>query len=169
MTSALKIGEVDSTASIKSMQVVNNIGTISNTANYNTVVIPAFNQGNQLLNLQVVEKKKDHQYTLTSNWVNTADGTQNYSAVVTATPTGSLVFTKDSMPQMLKVNGGGTNIIEDVPVTSSSVDENGVLTITYGFEGLFIGESLRMDYGETDQKTSMRYGYDFTLPKGQRL
>ena len=165
MTGVLKIGGVDSTASIKSMQVVNNIGTISNTANYNTVVIPAFNQGNQLLNLQVVEKKKDHQYTLTSNWVNTADGTQNYSAVVTATPTGSLVFTKDSMPQMLKVNVDGTNI-KDVSVTNSSVDENGVLTITYDFEKMFIGGSLRMDHGNTYDQTSMRYGYDFTLPDG---
>ena len=163
---ALKIGEADSNASIKSMQVVKDIGTISNTADYNTVVIPAFNQGNQLLNLQVVEKKKDHQYTLTSNWVNTADGTQNYSAVVTATPTGSLVFTKDSMPQMLKVNVDGTNTKEDIPVTSSSVDADGVLTITYGFEELFIGGSLRMDYVETYEKTSMRYGYDFILPDG---
>ena len=162
---ALKIGEADSNASIKSMQVVKDIGTISNTADYNTVVIPAFNQGNQLLNLQVVEKKKDHQYTLTSNWVNTADGTQNYSAVVTATPTGSLVFTKDSMPQMLKVNVDGTNI-KDVSVTNSSVDENGVLTITYDFEKMFIGGSLRMDYVETYEKTSMRYGYDFILPDG---
>lgn len=164
---ALKIGEADSKASIKSMQVVKDIGTITNTANYNTEVIPAFNQGKQLLNLQVVEKKKkkDHQYTLTSQWVN-ADGTQNYSAVVTATPAGSLVFTKDSMPQMLKVNVGGTNIIEDVPVTNSSVDENGVLTITYDFEKMFIGGSLRMDHGNTYDQTSMRYGYDFTLPDG---
>lgn len=43
---ALKIGEADSNASIKSMQVVKDIGTISNTADYNTVVIPAFNMGN---------------------------------------------------------------------------------------------------------------------------
>ena len=161
---ALKIGEADSNASIKSMQVVNNIGTISNTANYNTVVIPAFNQGNQLLNLQVVEKKKDHQYTLTSQWVN-ADGTQNYSAVVTATPKNSLKFTADSMPQTLKVNVDGTNI-KDVSVTNSSVDADGVLTITYGFEELFIGGSLRMDHGNTYDQTSMRYGYDFTLPDG---
>lgn len=71
------------------MKVVNNIGIISNTAQYNTVVIPAFNQGNQLLNLRVVEQMKNHQYTLTSKWLNTtgeevheatnADGTQNYS------------------------------------------------------------------------------------------
>ena len=165
MTGVLKIGGVDSTASIKSMQVVKDIGTISNTADYNTVVIPAFNQGNQLLNLQVVEKKKDHQYTLTSNWVNTADGTQNYSAVVTATPKNSLKFTADSMPQTLKVNVDGTNI-KDVSVTNSSVDENGVLTITYDFEKMFIGGSLRMDYVETYEKTSMRYGYDFILPDG---
>ena len=163
---ALKIGEADSKASIKSMQVVKDIGTITNTANYNTEVIPAFNQGKQLLNLQVVEKKKkkDHQYTLTSQWVN-ADGTQNYSAVVTATPKNSLKFTADSMPQTLKVNVDGTNI-KDVSVTNSSVDENGVLTITYDFEKMFIGGSLRMDHGNTYDQTSMRYGYDFTLPDG---
>lgn len=161
---ALKIGEADSKASIKSMQVVKDIGTITNTANYNTEVIPAFNQGNRLLDLRVVEGMKDHQYTLTSQWVN-ADGTQNYSAVVTATPTGSLVFTEDSMPQMLKVNVDGTNI-KDVSVTNSSVDENGVLTITYDFEKMFIGGSLRMDHGNTYDQTSMRYGYDFTLPDG---
>lgn len=172
---ALKIGEADSNASIKSMQVVKDIGTISNTADYNTVVIPAFNQGNRLLDLRVVEGMKDHQYTLTSKWTKdgvdvteaaNADGTQNYSAVVTATPTGSLVFTEDSMPQMLKVNVDGTKIIEDVPVTNSSVDENGVLTITYNFEKMFIGGSLRMDHGDIYDQTSMRYGYDFTLPDG---
>ena len=161
---ALKIGEADSNASIKSMQVVKDIGTISNTADYNTVVIPAFNQGNRLLDLRVVEGMTDHQYTLTSQWVN-ADGTQNYSAVVTATPKNSLKFTADSMPQTLKVNVDGTNI-KDVSVTNSSVDENGVLTITYDFEKMFIGGSLRMDYVETYEKTSMRYGYDFTLPDG---
>lgn len=171
---ALKIGEADSKASIKSMQVVKDIGTITNTANYNTEVIPAFNQGNRLLDLRVVEGMKDHQYTLTSKWTKdgvdvteaaNTDGTQNYSAVVTATPTGSLVFTEDSMPQMLKVNVGGTNI-KDVSVTNSSVDENGVLTITYDFEKMFIGGSLRMDHGNTYDQTSMRYGYDFTLPDG---
>ncbi len=161
---ALKIGEADSNASIKSMQVVKDIGTISNTADYNTVVIPAFNQGNRLLNLRVVEEMTDHQYTLTSQWVN-ADGTQNYSAVVTATPKNSLKFTADSMPQTLKVNVDGTNI-KDVSVTNSSVDENGVLTITYDFEKMFIGGSLRMDHGNTYDQTSMRYGYDFTLPDG---
>lgn len=171
---ALKIGEADSKASIKSMQVVKDIGTITNTANYNTEVIPAFNQGNRLLDLRVVEGMKDHQYTLTSKWTKdgvdvteaaNTDGTQNYSAVVTATPTGSLVFTEDSMPQMLKVNVDGTNI-KDVSVTNSSVDENGVLTITYDFEKMFIGGSLRMDHGNTYDQTSMRYGYDFTLPDG---
>ena len=159
---ALKIGEADSNASIKSMQVVKDIGTISNTADYNTVVIPAFNQGNRLLDLRVVEGMTDHQYTLTSQWVN-ADGTQNYSAVVTATPKNSLKFTADSMPQTLKVNVDGTNI-KDVSVTNSSVDENGVLTITYDFEKMFIGGSLRMDHGNTYDQTSMRY--DFTLPDG---
>lgn len=161
---ALKIGEADSNASIKSMQVVKDIGTISNTADYNTVVIPAFNQGNRLLDLRVVEGMTDHQYTLNSQWVN-ADGTQNYSAVVTATPKNSLKFTADSMPQTLKVNVDGTNI-KDVSVTNSSVDENGVLTITYDFEKMFIGGSLRMDHGNTYDQTSMRYGYDFTLPDG---
>lgn len=172
---ALKIGEVGLPASIKSMQVVKDIGTITNTANYNTEVIPAFNRGNRLLDLRVVEGMKDHQYTLTSKWTKdgvdvteaaNADGTQNYSAVVTATPTGSLIFTEDSMPQMLKVNVDGTKIIEDVPVTNSSVDENGVLTITYNFEKMFIGGSLRMDHGDIYDQTSMRYGYDFTLPDG---
>ena len=172
---ALKIGEVGLPASIKSMQVVKDIGTITNTANYNTEVIPAFNRGNRLLDLRVVEGMKDHQYTLTSKWTKdgvdvteaaNADGTQNYSAVVTATPTVSLVFTEDSMPQMLKVNVDGTKIIEDVPVTNSSVDENGVLTITYNFEKMFIGGSLRMDHGDIYDQTSMRYGYDFTLPDG---
>lgn len=172
---ALKIGEVGLPASIKSMQVVKDIGTITNTANYNTEVIPAFNRGNRLLDLRVVEGMKDHQYTLTLKWTKdgvdvteaaNADGTQNYSAVVTATPTGSLVFTEDSMPQMLKVNVDGTKIIEDVPVTNSSVDENGVLTITYNFEKMFIGGSLRMDHGDIYDQTSMRYGYDFTLPDG---
>lgn len=172
---ALKIGEVGLPASIKSMQVVKDIGTITNTANYNTEVIPAFNRGNRLLDLRVVEGMKDHQYTLTSKWTKdgvdvteaaNADGTQNYSAVVTATPIGSLVFTEDSMPQMLKVNVDGIKIIEDVPVTNSSVDENGVLTITYNFEKMFIGGSLRMDHGDIYDQTSMRYGYDFTLPDG---
>ena len=172
---ALKIGEVGLPASIKSMQVVKDIGTITNTANYNTEVIPAFNRGNRLLDLRVVEGMKDHQYTLTSKWTKdgvdvteaaNADGTQNYSAVVTATPTESLVFTEDSMPQMLKVNVDGTKIIEDVPVTNSSVDENGVLTITYNFEKMFIGGSLRMDHGDIYDQTPMRYGYDFTLPDG---
>lgn len=175
IVNALKIGEVGLPASIKSMQVVKDIGTITNTANYNTEVIPAFNRGNRLLDLRVVEGMKDHQYTLTSKWTKdgvgvteaaNADGTQNYSAVVTATPTESLVFTEDSMPQMLKVNVDGTKIIEDVPVTNSSVDENGVLTITYNFEKMFIGGSLRMDHGDIYDQTSMRYGYDFTLPDG---
>ena len=173
---ALKIGEADSNASIKSVQVVNNIGTITNTANYNTLVIPAFNQGNQLLNLQVVEKKKkkDHQYTLTSKWTKdgvdvteaaNADGTQNYSAVVTATPTGSLVFTEDSMPQMLKVNVDGTNT-KTVPITSADLNSDGTMMVSYSFEDLFIGGSLRMDYADDYSKTCMRFGYDFTLPTG---
>ena len=171
---ALKIGEADSNASIKSMQVVKDIGTISNTADYNTVVIPAFNQGNRLLDLRVVEGMKDHQYTLTSKWTKdgvdvteaaNTDGTQNYSAVVTATPTGSLVFTEDSMPQMLKVNVDGTNT-KTVPITSADLNSDGTMMVSYSFEDLFIGGSLRMDYGNTYDQTSMRYGYDFTLPDG---
>ena len=171
---ALKIGMADSQASIKSVQVVKDIGTISNNAEYDTLVMPAFGQGNRLLDLRVVENP----YDLTSEWkkwtntteedateaVDTDGSIENYRAVVTATPTGSLEFTADSMPQMLKVNVDGTHIIEDVPVTKSSV-ENGVLKITYDFEELFIGGSLRMDYGDTYDKTSMRYGYDFKLPE----
>lgn len=171
---ALKIGEADSNASIKSVQVVNNIGTITNTANYNTVVIPAFNQGNRLLDLRVVEGMKDHQYTLTSKWTKdgvdvteaaNTDGTQNYSAVVTATPTGSLVFTEDSMPQMLKVNVDGTNT-KTVPITSADLNSDGTMMVSYSFEDLFIGGSLRMDYADDYSKTCMRFGYDFTLPTG---
>lgn len=164
---ALKIGEADSNASIKSMQVVKDIGTISNTADYNTVVIPAFNQGNRLLDLRVVEGMKDHQYTLTSKWTKAAntDGTQNYSAVVTATPTGSLVFTEDSMPQMLKVNVDGTNT-KTVPITSADLNSDGTMMVSYSFEDLFIGGSLRMDYADDYSKTCMRFGYDFTLPTG---
>lgn len=171
---ALKIGEADSNASIKSMQVVKDIGTISNTADYNTVVIPAFNQGNRLLDLRVVEGMKDHQYTLTSKWTKdgvdvteaaNTDGTQNYSAVVTATPTGSLVFTEDSMPQMLKVNVDGTNT-KTVPITSADLNSDGTMMVSYSFEDLFIGGSLRMDYADDYSKTCMRFGYDFTLPTG---
>lgn len=171
---ALKIGEADSNASIKSMQVVKDIGTISNTADYNTVVIPAFNQGNRLLDLRVVEGMKDHQYTLTSKWTKdgvdvteaaNTDETQNYSAVVTATPTGSLVFTEDSMPQMLKVNVDGTNT-KTVPITSADLNSDGTMMVSYSFEDLFIGGSLRMDYADNYSKTCMRFGYDFTLPTG---
>lgn len=171
---ALKIGEADSNASIKSMQVVKDIGTISNTADYNTVVIPAFNQGNRLLDLRVVEGMTDHQYTLTSKWTKdgvdvteaaNTDGTQNYNAVVTATPTGSLVFTEDSMPQMLKVNVDGTNT-KTVPITSADLNSDGTMMVSYSFEDLFIGGSLRMDYADDYSKTCMRFGYDFTLPTG---
>ena len=171
---ALKIGEADSNASIKSMQVVKDIGTISNTADYNTVVIPAFNQGNRLLDLRVVEGMKDHQYTLTSKWTKdgvdvteaaNTDGTQNYNAVVTATPTGSLVFTEDSMPQMLKVNVDGTNT-KTVPITSADLNSDGTMMVSYSFEDLFIGGSLRMDYADDYSKSCMRFGYDFTLPTG---
>ena len=172
----LKIGDTSLQASIKSVQVVKDIGTgLSTDAQYNAQVIPAFNQGTRLLNLRVVEGMADHQYTLTSKWTKdgvdvteaaNTDGTQNYSAVVTATPTGSLKFIDASMPQTLKVKVDKSGTIADVPVTSSSVDDTtGVLTITYDFEELFIGGSLRMDYVGFDQ-TSMRYGYDFKLPDG---
>ena len=180
-TNALKIGDTSSPAAIKSVQVVYNSGiTLNNNSNYNDV-ISAFESWTKLLNLnlQVNKTTTDHQYTLTSKWTNTiaeADMTdnvavnrdetiENYRAVVTATPKESLKFTVASMPQTLKVNVDGTNIIEDVPVTSSSVDENGVLKITYDFEELFIGGSLRMDDSTNYEKTSMRYGYDFELPK----
>lgn len=70
------------------------------------------------------------------------DGTQNYNAVVTATPTGSLVFTEDSMPQMLKVNVDGTNT-KTVPITSADLNSDGTRMVSYSFEDLFIGGSLR--------------------------
>lgn len=176
---ALQIGATNSPASIKSVQVVKDIGRgLSINANYNNLVIPAFNRGTRLLELRVVEGMTDHQYTLDSKWTNTTEGNDitgttavntdgaidNYRAVVTATPKGSLKFTDASMPQTLKVKVDASGTIADVPVTSSSVDDTtGVLKITYDFEELFIGGSLRMDYQGYDQ-TSMRYGYDFKLP-----
>ena len=171
---ALKIGEAGSNASIKSMQVVKDIGTISNTADYNTVVIPAFNQGNRLLDLRVVEGMTEHQYTLTSKWTKdgvdvteaaNTDGTQNYNAVVTATPTESLKFTDEIMPKMLKVKVDGTHI-KTVPITDAKLNDNGTMEVSYSFEKMFIGGSLRMDYATDYSKTCMRFGYDFTLPTG---
>ncbi len=53
---ALKIGESGSPASIESIQIVNNIGTVDSDANYNSTVIPAFNQAKELLNIQIVKK-----------------------------------------------------------------------------------------------------------------
>ncbi len=53
---ALKIGESGSPASIESIQIVNNIGTVDSDANYNSTVIPAFNKANELLNIQIVKK-----------------------------------------------------------------------------------------------------------------
>ena len=91
---------------------------------------------------------------------------KKYNAVAIATPADPLVFIEDSVPETINVNVDGTNVIEGVPVTSSSVDENGVLTLSYNFEDLFIGGSLRMDYGKDYTKTSMRFGYDFALPEG---
>lgn len=176
---ALKIGEADSKASIKSMQVVKDIGTITNTANYNTEVIPAFNQGTKLLDLQIVNTTRQHlyQYTLASEWKKgtdtaeeavpageNADGTKNYRAVVTATPTGSLKFTDEIMPKMLKVNVDGTHI-KTVPITDAKLNDNGTMEVSYSFEKMFIGGSLRMDYATDYSKTCMRFGYDFKLPE----
>lgn len=176
---ALKIGEADSKASIKSMQVVKDIGTITNTANYNTEVIPAFNQGTKLLDLQIVNTTRQHlyQYTLASEWKKgtdtaeeavpageNADGTKNYRAVVTATPTGSLKFTDEIMPKMLKVNVDGT-LIKTVPITDAKLNDNGTMEVSYSFEKMFIGGSLRMDYATDYSKTCMRFGYDFKLPE----
>ncbi|MFR2113705.1 MAG: hypothetical protein ACLS5E_03070 [[Ruminococcus] lactaris] len=67
---ALKIGDGDSPASIKSVQVVNEFGTLSTNAGYNNQVEPAFNQGTKLLDLQIVNTTRQHlyQYTLASEW-----------------------------------------------------------------------------------------------------
>ena len=177
---ALKIGESGSPASIESIQIVNNIGTVDSDANYNSTVIPAFNKANELLNIQIVKKthlvERTHNYTLATKWVDAESQTEltkadtktvkKYNAVAIATPADPLVFIEDSVPETINVNVDGTNVIEGVPVTSSSVDENGVLTLSYKFEDLFIGGSLRMDYGKDYTKTSMRFGYDFALPEG---
>lgn len=177
---ALKIGESGSPASIESIQIVNNIGTVDSDANYNSTVIPAFNQAKELLNIQIVKKthlvERTHNYTLATKWVDAESQTQltkadaktvkKYNAVAIATPADPLVFIEDSAPETINVNVDGTNVIEEVPVTSSSVDEKGILTLSYKFEDLFIGGSLRMDYGKDYTKTSMRFGYDFALPEG---
>ena len=179
---ALKIGESGSPASIESIQIVNNIGRLDDDsdANYNDTVIPAFNKANELLNIQIVKKthlvERTHNYTLATKWVDAESQTEltqadaktvkKYNAVAIATPAEPFMFTGNSVPETINVNVDGTNVIEGVPVTSSSVDENGVLTLSYNFEDLFIGGSLRMDYGKDYTKTSMRFGYDFTLPEG---
>lgn len=176
---ALKIGDGDSPASIKSVQVVNEFGTLSTNAGYNNQVESAFNQGTKLLDLQIVNKTRQHlyQYTLASEWKKgtdtaeeavpageNADGTKNYRAVVTATPTGSLKFTDEIMPKMLKVNVDGTHI-KTVPITDAKLNDNGTMEVSYSFEKMFIGGSLRMDYATDYSKTCMRFGYDFKLPE----
>ena len=172
---ALKIGDVSSPACIKSVQVVNGFETTLNTTDYNEV-ISAFESRTKLLdlNLHVNETTTDHQYNMTQKWTNTAkeavpegtnaDGTQNYSAVVTATPIGSLKFTDASMPQTLKVNIDGTNT-KTVPITDAKLNDNGTMEVSYSFEKMFIGGSLRMDYATDYSKTCMRFGYDFKLPE----
>lgn len=176
---ALKIGDGDSPASIKSVQVVNEFGTLSTNAGYNNQVESAFNQGTKLLDLQIVNTTRQHlyQYTLASEWKKgtdtaeeavpageNADGTKNYRAVVTATPTGSLKFTDEIMPKMLKVNVDGTHI-KTVPITDAKLNDNGTMEVSYSFEKMFIGGSLRMDYATDYSKTCMRFGYDFKLPE----
>lgn len=176
---ALKIGDGDSPASIKSVQVVNEFGTLNTNAGYNNQVEPAFNQGTKLLDLQIVNTTRQHlyQYTLASEWKKgtdtaeeavpageNADGTKNYRAVVTATPTGSLKFTDEIMPKMLKVNVDGTHI-KTVPITDAKLNDNGTMEVSYSFEKMFIGGSLRMDYATNYSKTCMRFGYDFKLPE----
>lgn len=176
---ALKIGDGDSPASIKSVQVVNEFGTLSTNAGYNNQVEPAFNQGTKLLDLQIVNTTRQHlyQYTLASEWKKgtdtaeeavpageNADGTKNYRAVVTATPTGSLKFTDEIMPKMLKVNVDGPHI-KTVPITDAKLNDNGTMEVSYSFEKMFIGGSLRMDYATDYSKTCMRFGYDFKLPE----
>ena len=176
---ALKIGDGDSPASIKSVQVVNEFGTLSTNAGYNNQVESAFNQGTKLLDLQIVNTTRQHlyQYTLASEWKKgtdtaeeavpageNADETKNYRAVVTATPTGSLKFTDEIMPKMLKVNVDGTHI-KTVPITDAKLNDNGTMEVSYSFEKMFIGGSLRMDYATDYSKTCMRFGYDFKLPE----
>lgn len=176
---ALKIGDGDSPASIKSVQVVNEFGTLSTNAGYNNQVESAFNQGTKLLDLQIVNTTRQHlyQYTLASEWKKgtdtaeeavpageNADGTKNYRAVVTATPTGLLKFTDEIMPKMLKVNVDGTHI-KTVPITDAKLNDNGTMEVSYSFEKMFIGGSLRMDYATDYSKTCMRFGYDFKLPE----
>ena len=136
-------------------------------------------QGTKLLDLQIVNTTRQHlyQYTLASEWkkgtdtaeeavpaVENADGTKNYRAVVTATPTGSLKFTDEIMPKMLKVNVDGTHI-KTVPITDAKLNDNGTMEVSYSFEKMFIGGSLRMDYATDYSKTCMRFGYDFKLPE----
>ena len=171
----LQIGESGSTASIKSIQIVNNIGTVDRNSTYNATVIPAFKNAHQLLNIWIVKgsqsqlEEQSHNYTLVTKWLNAENQTEitqadsktvkKYDAVAIATPTDSLMFIEGSVPETVKVNVDGTNVIGSVPVTSSSVDENGILTLYYAFEDMFKGGSLRLDAGNGLEKTNMRFGY----------
>ncbi len=171
----LQIGESGSTASIKSIQIVNNIGTVDRNSTYNATVIPAFKNAHQLLNIWIVKgsqsqlEEQSHNYTLVTKWLNAENQTEitqadsktvkKYDAVAIATPTDSLMFIEGSVPETVKVNVDGTNVIGSVPVTSSSVDENGILTLYYAFEDMFKGGSLRLDAGDGLEKTNMRFGY----------
>ena len=130
--------------------------------------------------LKSAEKTSDSEkYSVTSEW--TKDGAAvtevaadekggNYTITMTVTPGENVTFTKKSIPETIQVNvDGGThsNSIQTVPVTSGKLNGNGTITVTYSFEDLFVGGSLRMDYGSEDySKTSMRFGYDFELPSG---
>ena len=60
------------------------------------------------------------------------------------------------MPQMLKVNVDGTNT-KTVPITSADLNSDGTMMVSYSFEDLFIGGSLRMDYADDYSKTCMRF------------
>ena len=171
----LQIGESGSTASIKSIQIVNNIGTVDRNSTYNATVIPAFKNAHQLLNIWIVKgsqsqlEEQSHNYTLVTKWLNAENQTEitqadsktvkKYDADAIATPTDSLMFIEGSVPETVKVNVDGTNVIGSVSVTSSSVVENGILTLYYAFEDMFKGGSLRLDAGNGLEKTNMRLGY----------
>lgn len=69
-----------------------------------------------------------------------ADGTKNYRAVVTATPTGSLKFTDEIMPKMLKVNVDGTHI-KTVPITDAKLNDNGTMEVSYSLKNVYRRQS----------------------------
>lgn len=111
-------------------------------------------------------------YTVTTQWTD-ADGNvvdnatvskeaKKYKATMTVTPQNGISFTSASIPSTVNVNVAGQSV--SVPVTSAVLNDDGIMVITYEFENLFLGGSLRMDYGENYNMTCMRFGYEFELP-----